>query len=147
MQFLDQTVGKKDRYLNRALLRVRNELDELLADTSFPDLSTHALGMFEKLFPQKYRMVGEVLLRGVVTDGVQRARTYGMTTRRGQLLFIGLMFMFGGGFDTDPQLPDLAAVLNDAELAEQVKVEKLHQIALLYVEKWVTWTTAESSNG
>lgn len=147
MEFLDQTVGKNDHYLNRALLRVRNELDELLADPSFPDLPTHALGMLEKLFPQKYRTVGEALLRGVVTDGVQRASTYGIVTRRGQLLFIGLLFMFGGGFDTDPQLPDLAAALKDSELAEQAKVEKLHQIALLYVEKWVTWTTAESHNG
>ena len=147
MEFLDQTVGKNDHYLNRALLRVRNELDELLADPSFPDLPTHALAMLEKLFPQKYRAVGEVLLRGVVTDGVQRASTYGIMKRRGQLLFIGLMFMFGGGFDTDPQLPDLAVALNDSELAEQAKVEKLHQIALLYVEKWVTWTTAESHNG
>ena len=147
MQFLDQTVGKKDQYLNRALLRVRNELDELLADTSFPDLPTHALAMLEKIFPQKHRTVGEALLRGVVTDGVQRANTYGITSRRGQLLFIGLMFMFGCGFDTDPQLPNLATVLTDTELAEQAKVEKLHQIALLYVEKWVTWTIAEPDHG
>jgi hypothetical protein len=147
MEFLDQTVGKKDHYLNRALLRVRNELDELLADPSFPSLPSHALAMLEKLFPQKYRTVGETLLRGVVNDGVQRSSEYGITTRRGQLLFIGLMFMFGSGFDTDPQLPDLGAALRDPEPAAQAKVEKLHQIALLYVEKWVTWTTAEQSNG
>jgi hypothetical protein len=147
MEFLDQTVGKNDHYLNRALLRVRNELDELLADPSFPDLPSHALAMLEKLFPQKYRTVGEQLLRGVVTDGVQQASTYGITTRRGQLLFIGLMFMFGSGFDTDPQLPDLAAALRDSELTEQAKVEKLRQTALTYVEKWMTWTTAESRNG
>ena len=147
MEFLDQTVGKKDHYLNRALLRVWNELDELLADPSFPDLPSHALAMLEKLFPQKYRTVGEALLRGVVTDGVQRASEYGITMRRGQLLFIGLMFMFGSGFDSDPQLPDLAAALKDPELAAQEKVEKLHQIALSYVEKWVTWSAAESSNG
>jgi hypothetical protein len=147
MEFLDQTVGKKDHYLNRALLRVRNELDELLADTSFPDLPTHALAVLEKLFPQKYRTVGEALLRGVVTDGVQRSGEYGITARRGQLLFIGLMFMFGSGFDTDPQLPDLVAALKDSELTAPAKVERLHQIALAYVEKWVTWTAAESNNG
>ena len=107
----------------------------------------NALAMLEKLFPQKYRTVGETLLRGVVTDGVQRSGEYGITMRRGQLLFIGLMFMFGGGFDTDPQLPDLAAALKDPELAAPAKVEKLHQIALSYVEKWVTWTTAEPNNG
>jgi hypothetical protein len=147
MEFLDQTVGKKDHYLNRALLRVRNELDELLADPSFPDLPSHALTMLEKIFPQKYRTVGEALLRGLVTDGVQRSSEYGITTRRGQLLFIGLMFMFGSGFDTDPQLPDLAATLKDQELTGQAKVEKLRQTALTYVEKWVTWTAAEPNNG
>lgn len=147
MGFLDQTVGKKDHYLNRALLRVRNELKDLLMDTTFPDLPAHAFMMLEKLFPQKYRIVGEALLREVVTDGVQRAGRYGITVRRGQLLFIGLMFMFGSGFDTDPQLPGYALVLQSTDLTGQEKAEKLHQLALEYVEKWVTWTTAEPHNG
>lgn len=147
MEFLDRTVGRKDHYLNRALLRVRNQLDELLADTSFPDLPAHALMMLEKLFPQKYRIVGEALLRGIVTDGGRRASTYGLMARRGQLLFIGLMFMFGGGFDTDPQLPGYALILHSADLNEQEKAEKLHQLGLEYVEKWMTWTMAEPNNG
>jgi hypothetical protein len=147
MEFLDQTVGKKDHYLNRALLRVRNELAEMLADPSFPALSTHALAMLEKLFPQKYRTVGEALLRGVVTEGGQRSGEYGITTRRGQLLFIGLMFMFGSRFDADPQLPGYTLILKSPDLNAQEKAEKLHQLALDYIEKWVTWTTAESHNG
>lgn len=147
MEFLDQTVGKNDHYLNRALLRVRNELSEMLADSSFPTLSAHALAMLNRLFPQKYRAVGEDLLRQLVTEGVRRAGTYGIAMRKGQLLFIGLMFMFGGGFDTDPQLPDLAEALHALDIDAQAKVEKLHHRALDYVEKWVTWTTAESDNG
>lgn len=147
MEFLDLTVGQKDHYLNRALLRVRNELAELLADPSLPDVMTHALVMLRTLFPQKYRVVGEPCLQGLVKDGVRRATTYGITTRYGQLLVVGLMFMFGSGFDTDPQLPDFALILQDANLAAQQKAEKLHQLALEYVEKWVTWTTAESNNG
>ncbi|MGE0822564.1 MAG: hypothetical protein AB7G75_32020 [Candidatus Binatia bacterium] len=147
MAFLDQVAGKHDHYLNRALLRVRNELSEILADPSFPNVSTHALAMLNKLFPQKYRAVGEDLLRQVVADGVRRAGLYGIATRKGQLLFIGLMFMFGGGFDTDPQLPDVVEALHASDIEAQAKVEKLHHIALDYVEKWVTWTTAESDNG
>lgn len=147
MEFLDLTVGQKDHYLNRALLRVRNELPEILADPSFPDVTTQALAMLRKLFPQKYRVVGETCLQGLVKDGVRRARNYGITTRYGHLLIIGLMFMFGSGFDTDPQLPEFAVILKDPTLAAQQKAEKLHQLALEYVEKWVTWTTAESDNG
>jgi hypothetical protein len=147
MEFLDLTVGQKDHYLNRALLRVRNELAEILADPSFPDVPTHALAMLRKLFPQKYRVVGESCLHELVKDGIRQANTYGLTTRYGHLLVIGLMFMFGSGFDTDPQLPDFAVILKDPNLAAQQKAEKLHQLALEYVEKWMTWTTAESDNG
>jgi len=147
MEFLDLTVGQKDHYLHRALLRVRNELPEILADSSFPDLATHALVMLRKLFPQKYRVVGEECLQGLVKNSGQRASDYGITARRGQLIFIGLMFMFGSGFDSDPQLPDYALILKNSDFNVQQKAEKLHQLALDYVEKWITWTTAEPNNG
>ncbi|HXG17825.1 MAG TPA: hypothetical protein VNN62_01960 [Methylomirabilota bacterium] len=147
MEFLDRTVGKNDHYLNRALLRVRNELSELIADPSYPDLPTHALAMLERIFPQKYHAVGESRLRELVTDGVRRAGDYGMTARPGQLIFIGLMFMFGSGFDRDPQLPDYALILKSPNFNAQEKADKLQQLALDYVEKWITWTTAESHNG
>ena len=116
-------------------------------DPSYPNLPTHTLAMLEKIFPQKHPEVGAERLRTLVPDGVRRVGEYGIVTRHGQLLFLGLMFMFGSGFDTDPQLPDLANVLTEPDLIPQVKVEKLHQLVLDYVEKWVTWTTAEPSNG
>jgi len=146
MEFLDQTVGKNDHYLNRALLRVRNEFAELLADPSFPDLPTHALAMLNKLFPQKYRAVGEECLRAVVPVGIQCARNYGITMRRGQLIYLALMFTFGSGFDSDPQLPDYGLILNNSEIAGQEKAEKLHQLALDYVEQWATWWTTKEPN-
>jgi len=145
-EFLDQTVGKNDHYLNRALLRVRNEFAELLADPSFPDLPTHALTMLNKLFPQKYRVVGEACLRTVVPVGVQRASDYGITTRRGQLIYLALMFTFGSGFDSDPQLPDYVVILNNSNLNGQEKADNLHQLARGYVEEWATWWTTKGPN-
>jgi hypothetical protein len=147
MEFLDQTVGKNDHYLHRALLRVRNELSELIADPSSPDLPTQALAMLVRIFPQKYHAVGEGRLRELVTDGIRRATETGVTTRTGRLIFIGLMFMFGSGFDSDPQLPDYARILKSPNFNAQEKADKLQQLALDYVEKWITWTTAESHNG
>ena len=146
MTFLDQTVGKNDHYLNRALLRVRNEFAELLADPSFPDLATHALAMLNKLFPQKYRAVGEACLRAVIPIGIQRASDYGITTRRGQLIYLALMFTFGSGFDSDPQLPDYALILKNPDLTGQEKAEKLHQLAQGYVEQWASWWTTKGPN-
>lgn len=146
MEFLDQTVGKNDHYLNRALLRVRNEFAEMLADSSFPDLPTHAISMLSRLSPQRYRVVGEECLRAVVPVGVQRASDYGITTRRGQLIYIGLMFTFGSGFDSDPQLPDYALILKNSDLDGQEKAERLHQLALDYVEQWATWWTTKGPN-
>lgn len=146
MEFLDQTVGKNDHYLNRALLRVRNEFAELLADPSFPDLPTHALAMLNKLFPQKYRAVGEECLRAVVSVGMQRAGGYGITTRRGQLIYLALMFTFGSGFDSDPQLPDYAVILKNPDLDGQEKAEKLHQLARDYIEQWASWWTTKGSD-
>jgi hypothetical protein len=143
MEFLDQTVGKNDHYLNRALLRVRNEFTELLADPSFPDLPTHALAMLSRLSPQRYRVVGEERLRAVVLVGVQRASAYGITTRRGHLIYLGLMFTFGSGFDSDPQLSDYALSLKNSDLDGQKKAEKLHQLAQGYVEQWASWWTTK----
>ncbi len=146
MEFLDQTVGKNDHYLNRALLRVRNEFAELLADPSFPDVPTHALAMLSRLSPQRYRVVGEECLRAVVPVGIQRASDYGITTRRGQLIYLGLMFTFGSGFDSDPQLPDYALILKNSDLDGQEKAERLHQLARDYVEQWASWWTTKGPN-
>lgn len=146
MEFLDQTVGKNDHYLNRALLRVRNEFAELLTDPTFPDIATHALVMLNKIFPQKYRTVGEPCLRAVIPVGLQRASDYGVTSRRGQLIYLALMFTFGSGFDSDPQLADCALILKNAELDGQEKAEKLHQLTASYVEQWASWWTTKEPN-
>jgi hypothetical protein len=84
--------------------------------------------------PELSKALGEAQLRLAVRGAMARADGYGFTNRGPIRLFIELMFLFGGGFDTDPQYPWAASILH--EPSEQMqRAEQLYEKVLDYQEK------------
>ncbi len=76
--------------------------------------------------PRHWKAIGEQTGREVIQLGIQQGEKYGFTNRGPVRFYIELMFMFGSYFDTDPQLPWVAEVLNDpSPLGQMVRADRL----------------------
>jgi hypothetical protein len=84
--------------------------------------------------PRLCEVIGEEQLRVALRQSMDRAGSHGFTYRGSILLFADLMFLFGSAFDTDPQYPWAAEVLQSP--AEQIqRAEELRYRTLDYQEK------------
>jgi hypothetical protein len=134
MEYLDRLLGDRNRLLHRALLTIRRDLANLVADRSEPDVFQQARSLLERIYLRKYELHGEAAIDTLIHRGVLDATRYGFTERCGQLLFIVLMFICGSGFDRDPQLPAFEPILADMTMPNREQ-HFLHT-CLQYVEKW-----------
>jgi hypothetical protein len=135
--YKDLDVNADHSRLIQELRGLRQGRDEELSLSSLPDFHARTIAWLKKLLPAKCAYVGELPLRRLVQRGVESARGHGLTTERGVLLFVALMFVAGGGFDTDPQLPWASAVLNDETTIDQnERVNRLYAAALDCLRRW-----------
>jgi hypothetical protein len=84
--------------------------------------------------PKLCETLGEDQLRVALRQVMERAGGYGFTFRGPIRLYVELMFLFGSDFDTDPQYPALARILQ-APAGQMVRAEELHAEVLDYQEK------------
>lgn len=110
-----------------ALTTARKELAGLLEDRTIADGRTHVRVMLRRLWPRKYEAHKVSTL---IQEGLVRASEHRLNNRRGQFLVIALMFLFGTGFDRDPQFPTFA---------ESVKLgpDALQIATLEVLERWI----------
>lgn len=141
MAFLNEAAGQESQYEERALRKFCELPTSALSRTgedkelSFGD---YMLKLLYALFPEKYQAVGDPAIRQLVRQGYQSARSYGLTDEKGSAIYISLMFVLGGGFDSDPQYPWAEAVLKDAESVDsEKKWELLYKSALVRLGQWL----------
>ncbi len=141
MAFLNEAAGKENQYLDRALRKARELPASILSRTgedrqlSFGD---YILKLFYAWYPEKYQAVGDSAIRQLVRQGYQAARGYSLTEEKGITVYLGLMFLLGGGIDRDPQYPWVEQVLNDVALTDPArKSDLLYKSALAHLEKWL----------
>ena len=67
------------------------------------------------------KFLEEECLKTVVQTGLSKARAHGFTCRGPLRLYLDLMCMFGSDFDTDPQHPWAAKVLNNSESGPEMQ--------------------------
>lgn len=75
--------------------------------------------------PRLCEVIGDEQLRIALRQTIKRATEYNFTKRGPIRLFIELMFLLGNGFDTDPQYPIIAKVLNASD-NEMLRAEKIY---------------------
>ncbi len=84
--------------------------------------------------PRLCEVIGEQQLRVALRGAMERAGTYGFTNRGPLRLYIELMFLCGSGFDTDPQYPAIAEVLNGSG-DQMVRAEQVYEGVVDYQGK------------
>ena len=92
------------------MLTIRNDQMSVFSEASVKEFSDWTLVHLRKFFP-KYRAASDYTLRELIEYGIARARVYRVTARREVCRYIDLMAVFGRDFDTDPQLPWAAEIL------------------------------------
>jgi hypothetical protein len=65
-----------------------------------------------KFFPTECQSAGEAQLRETIQDGINRAASYGITSKRDVCKFIDLMVVFGRYFDVDARFRWAGEILN-----------------------------------
>lgn len=79
-----------------------------------------------KFAPKQWQVIGDQTGREVIRLGMKQAGRHGFNSRGPVRLYVDLMFVLGSYFDTDPQLPWAASILQTLEMAgEMVRAQWL----------------------
>jgi len=115
----------------QAMFTLRQNQIEALDQLSRESFVERMLVHLNRFFPEHCRALGDASMREAIDHGIERAETYGIVNERDVCLYIDLMFGFGRDFDTDPELPWAAEVLNDEQIAApKQRINRLHEVAL-----------------
>lgn len=83
--------------------------------------------------PSHCQAVGDGRMREVIRFGSGRAEGYGFTLRGPVRLYLELMLLFGGHFDTDPQYPWASEILTTQDRGAQMqRAHRLYEQSLAY---------------
>ncbi|MBN1843972.1 MAG: hypothetical protein JW883_17055 [Deltaproteobacteria bacterium] len=138
-QYLDYVAGGNNEHIDAALLKMRQERIEALPESDAGNFENHMVKLLNKIFPQKCEYMGKNCVRQLIQRGIESATNHGITIQRGFVIYIGMMFMLGSGFATDPQFPWVAEILKDKDIEDQNKrVDRLYEGAMAYLERWLT---------
>ena len=113
------------------LRKLHDGLDQfasaLVKSESTPDISQ----LLQNAFPHKFNYIGATAVQHLTAEANQKTALYQIFTQRGVAIFAAMMFILGSGFDHDPILPWVPAILKDPSLsAENEKIDRLHTEAL-----------------
>jgi hypothetical protein len=110
------------------MLQIRGEQFDALDRAAREAFEQELLAHLKQFGPEHVKAVGDDGTLKVIRLGIERAAGHGFTFRGPIRFYVELMFQFGSGFATDPQLPWAAAALADRPAADQlIRAEALYQ--------------------
>jgi len=138
LAYLDKVAGPNDEHFKRALLKVSDIQLDNLSHSPAPNIEKTVSAHFQRVWPEKYKNMGQAILRRLILHGSKSANSYNITGERGVVTYAVLMFMLGSGFDSDPLCPWASAILNDDSIKDQnTRVERLYSEFMVFVNKWL----------
>jgi hypothetical protein len=115
------------------MLKIREEQLKAFESAAMQRLEDRMVAHLHELAPQHCAAMGEANLRKVVKTGIKRAEKYGLTFKGPVRFYLDLMIMLGSDFDTDPQYPWAAELLNGSADPDQMdRAEALYERAMKY---------------
>jgi hypothetical protein len=122
--------------LTGAMLLIRAQQMQAFEQASMARFERRMVAHLRQLAPKHCKAVGEAGLRQVVRVGFARAKDHGFTKRGPVKLYLDLMIMLGSDFDSDPQYPWAAALLDDPDTPDEMaRAERLYEKAIDYSAK------------
>ncbi len=118
------------------MLIIRREQMEVFRAAALRGFEDEMVTHLAEFSPALSKVAGEQQMRKAVRLGMERAGAYGLDLRGPVRLYLELMLLFGSAFDTDPQYPWAAEILNDRDTGPQMqRAERLHAATLEYRRK------------
>ncbi len=112
------------------MLKLQSAPSEKFEDEGLRNFEDEMVLHSRAFTPRLCEVLGEEQLRVALRQAITRAHSYGFTFRGPIRLYIELMFIYGSGFDTDPQYPAIGEVLkasgDQMQRAEQIG-ESIHE--------------------
>lgn len=116
------------------MLSIRKKQMDVLEQSALKHFQKGLIPHVRKHFPVHAEYLGDQGVLLVIEHSCAHAGVYGFETERDLCLFTDLSIMIGVGFDTDPQLPWAAAILQDVSLAvPRDRMDMLWDKALEYI--------------
>ena len=120
------------------MLTIRQSQVSALEHSTVEQFQEQLISEIESFAPELCGISGPKAVREVLESGITRAESYGFQSRGSLRFFVHLIFSFGVDFDTDPQLPWAANLLQDRSIANDLeRAEKLHNSMIAYAERVV----------
>ena len=115
------------------MLVIRKEQMESLAQANFENqIAAH----LHEFFPEQCEALGEPEVRKIIRYGFERAESYGIVADGDVCQYIDVMIVFGRDFDTDPELPWAAAILNNGSIKDSsIRIERLCDTAMEHLDE------------
>lgn len=121
---------------------IRTEQAQTLRNAALAEFEAAMVTHLHSFNPRLAKVLGDDGLRGVIRFGIDRAKANGFTRRCCVQFFIELIVVLGAEFDTDPQYPWVAEVLEDPSIDDQTeRADRLHDRTMEY------WDTAIGDDG
>jgi len=116
------------------MLKIRSDQMKTFEEAAWLRFENEMVIHSREFSPKLCEVIGEAQLRIALGQDIKRAVEYGFTYQGPVRLYIELMFLFGSHFDTDPQYPMFAKVLN-ASGDQMERAEQIHEEVAVYLEK------------
>ncbi len=113
------------------MLNINTEQMKVFEEASIRSFEDEMVLHSQEFSAKLCEVIGEDQLRIALRQAIKRADSYRFTLKGPIRLYIELMFIFGSDFDTDPQFPAIAEVLQSDE-GEMQRAEKIYKWVLDY---------------
>ncbi len=79
-----------------------------------------------KYFPEQTRDLEDPSLRGLLRQGLERAKGHGFRTEQDLCKYVNLIFVFGLDFDAATDSPWARRILDNREIGPTLKINRLY---------------------
>ena len=117
-----------------AMLTVRKEQVRALGRAMMQEFEKDMLRHLQQFFPDESSAMGNRALRELIRHAIARAKDYGLTSERDLCKYLNLAMVYGGDFDTDPELEWMRGFLADPDVPDpsermsRLYAESLHRL-------------------
>ncbi|MBX2808903.1 MAG: hypothetical protein KTR20_09770 [Cellvibrionaceae bacterium] len=113
------------------MIKIRQEQMQVFENIALQKFEDDMLIHSKQFAPQRCDIIGDKQLRLVIRQAIDRASHYQLTLKGPVTLYIEMVFLFGSGFDTDPQYPEFHLRLTDSGNQQQ-RAEALYNYVMHY---------------
>ncbi len=134
----DKAAGEHHFLLNRAMLRLHQDLPKICAQAASDGVEAMLLNVLPQVYPSRFELMDQHGFGKLVEAATIKARRYQLSSAQGKSLLALVMFMSGCDFDEDPQHGWAKGALRQAgTMSEDDILNLLCQKAQLHLARWL----------